>query len=122
VAPLSEADAVELFLDPDDLIPAALFLALAEDTPVAVASLRRGRSPGEVDLGWVGAVEAHRARGTDLAAALVGRCLRYAADEGWTVRVEVDEADEHLWRLTGVLPVVWEPDWLAFATAGPIPA
>lgn len=119
VAPLSKTEAVALFLDPDDLIPAALFVAVTGDAPVAVASLRRGRSPGGVDLGWVGAVGAHRGWGADLAAALVGRCLGYAADEGWAVRVEVDEADAHLWRLVGALPVVWEPDWLTFATPGP---
>jgi GNAT superfamily N-acetyltransferase len=118
-APSSEEDAATLFLG-EDLLPDALFIATAAGTSVAVASLRRGAHPAEVELGWVGASGAHRSRADDLVAALAGACLDRALASGRAVRVEVDEADRPLWRLVDALPVAWEPDWLTFArTAAP---
>jgi hypothetical protein len=115
VRPLAAAEAVELFLDPGELLPEAMYLALIGEHPVAVASLRRSGAPSQVDLGWVGALPAVATRDGDLVFALVGRCLRHAALVAWHVLLEVDEADTHLWQLLDQLPVALDPDWLTFA-------
>lgn len=117
-AELSEDDARRLFLG-DDLIPDSLFVALADDRPVGVASLRLGATPGDRDLGWIGVAEGHPDRAASLIAALLGRCLKQVHAERLPIRVEVDEADRHLWRLVDGLPVRWEPDWLTFARPDP---
>jgi GNAT superfamily N-acetyltransferase len=117
-AALSADDARRLFLG-DDLIPESLFVALADDRPVGVASLRRGESPEDRELGWIGIGQGHHHRANTLIAALLGRCLTHAQTSSGPVRVEVDEADWHLWRMLDGLPVRWEPDWLTFARPDP---
>lgn len=117
-AVLSEDAAHRLFLG-DDLIPASLFVALADDRPVGVASLRFGENHIDRELGWIGVANEHRGRAAPLTAALLGRCLTHARAEGRPIRVEVDEADRHLWRLVDGLPIPWEPDWLTFARPDP---
>lgn len=113
--PLETEEATELFLDPAELLPEAMYLARIGERPVGVASLRRGITPTQVDLGWAGALPVVAPHGEDLVLALVGRCLRHASLASWHLLLEVDEADSHLWRLLERLPVVLEPDWLTFA-------
>lgn len=115
VRPLADEEAAEIFLDPDELLPEAMYLALDGEHPVAVASLRRGDSAAQVDLGWTGALPAAATREGELVFALVGRCLRHAAAASCHVLLEVDEADSRLWQLLDRLPVAFEPDWLTFA-------
>ncbi|MCC7022974.1 MAG: hypothetical protein IT338_09110 [Thermomicrobiales bacterium] len=115
VRPLSDEEATALFLDRRELLPEAMYLALAEKRPVAVASLRRSETSPHVELAWAGALPATTAHEGDLVVALVGRCLRHASAATWPVLCEVDEADTHLWRLLDRLPVEYEPDWLTFA-------
>lgn len=110
-APLDTAQARQAFLG-DDLIPEALFIALAGDEPVGIASLRHGLAPGDIDLGWAGVITARDAAAPDLTAALLARCLAHARERGWSIHIEVDEADRILWRLLDVLPLSREPDWL----------
>ena len=117
-AELSEEDAEHLFLG-DDLIPGSLFVALAGDRPVGVASLRLGPSPGDRELGWIGVDGGHRDRAAPLTAGLLGRCLAQARAHRRRVRLEIDEANRHLWRLVEGLAVPWEPDWLTHARAAP---
>ena len=105
LGPVSPAAASRLFLDAADVIPSALDVAWAGQTPAAVASLRRSPpvSPDIptrlVDLGWVGTAAAFAPDAPELVPALLDRCLRQAEVEGWTVRVEIDEADRLLWGL-----------------------
>ncbi len=112
---LVDDEAVELFLNPDELLPEAMYLALVGEQPVAVASLRRGDAPAQMELGWVGALPAAATHGGNLVFALVGSCLRHAAVAAWHVLLEVDEADTRLWQLLDRLTVALEPDWLTFA-------
>ncbi|MGH2560066.1 MAG: GNAT family N-acetyltransferase [Thermomicrobiales bacterium] len=115
-SPRLETNAGDLFFG-DDLIQSAMFVAMGGSSPAspaAVGSLRSGVSPGEVDLGWVCVANQHWADAANLTAALVGRCITEADRHGWVVRIEVDEADEDLWRILHRLPVSWEPDWLTF--------
>lgn len=98
-----------------------MYLALADERPVAVASLRRSEASAQVDLGWSGALPVTGVHEEDLAVALVGRCLRHAAAAGQRVLLEVDEGDAHLWRLLGRLPMEYEPDWLTFAEVPRLP-
>ncbi|HEU0165701.1 MAG TPA: hypothetical protein VFQ54_11710 [Thermomicrobiales bacterium] len=67
--------AMALFLDPDDLIRDALFVLIAEGSPVGVASLRRGGSANRCEMGWIG-VELGTAALRDLAIdVLLKECL-----------------------------------------------
>ena len=111
--PIADELARTLFLG-DDVLPDALFVALAEDTPVAAASLRYGKAAGTFDLGWIGAEPAHANPTEDLCAALLGRCLDAARRRAWPLRIEVDEANAIPWRLLEVLPIAWEPDWMTW--------
>jgi GNAT superfamily N-acetyltransferase len=78
-APLTTADARHLFMDEADVIPEALFVGLLDNRPVALASLRRGETPDELDLGWVGVAARHRDLRNELTVVLLGQCLAYAA-------------------------------------------
>jgi len=111
--PIDDDLARDLFLG-DDLIPDALFAAVAGGLPAGIASLRRGDDAGGFDLGWIGAGPGHAEHAGDLCAALLGRCLDAARRRGWRLRVEVDEADAGVWRQLGGLPVAWEPDWVTW--------
>ncbi len=108
---ITSKQAETAFLGPD-LIPDALFVALADETPIGIASLRRGLTLGDIDLGWTGVLAGLATAAPALTATLLDRCLVYARARGWTVRIEVDEADHVLWRLINALPVANEPDWL----------
>lgn len=55
----------------------------------------------------------HQTHAALLTTALVGRCLAIAARHDALIRLEVDEADLHLWTLMEQLPVVAEPDWFS---------
>ncbi len=91
-APIGLQQARDLYLQPADLIPDALFVALRDDGPVAVASLRPGRRPGHCELGWTGEREpqaiAHIM--TDI---LITRCFDYAREQKWLIDIEADDAD-----------------------------
>lgn len=115
VKSLTDDEASELFLAADDLLPDAMFIALAENQPVAVASLRPHPAPDTVELGWVGVATAHVHHADDLTLALIGRCLERATIERWQIQVEVDEVDTRLWSLVARLPAALEPDWLTYA-------
>jgi GNAT superfamily N-acetyltransferase len=117
--PLDDRDAMAIFLDDDDLIPAAQFAATFDDVPVAVGSLRRASSPGEVDLGWIGTVHRHQRQAANLTLALLGRCLDEAAQRQARVRIEVDEADPLLWAAVMRVGPTTSPDWLTFVSRRP---
>lgn len=115
VRPVETEEAIELFLDPAELLPEAMYLAFRGAQPVAVASLRRSGTPAQVDLGWAGALPEVATSAGDLVLALVGRSLHHATRENWDVLLEVDEADTRLWQLLEQLPLTLEPEWLTFA-------
>ncbi len=118
-APMSSSRAAAVFLA-TDLISDALFVALHADVPIGVASLRHGPTPGSIDLGWTGVI-APQASTPDVTSALLNRCLSHANERGWTLRIEVDESDQILWRLIDALPISWEPDWLNLERPNPSP-
>lgn len=109
---LSPEKAAGLFLAADDVIPSAMFVAWAGDVPAAVASLRVWPPVPPVDLGWVGAAAAFASDAPDLVLSLLGRCCQHASTAGWSIRVEIDEADRLVSDLAARLPIRWEPDWL----------
>lgn len=111
-ASISTNLARQLFLDADELLSDALFIALHKTEPIAVASLRMRDSPDEVDLGWIGVSAEHYAHAAPLTTALVGCCVAFAERQHMVIRTEVDEANHHLWTMIEQLPVVPEPDWI----------
>lgn len=118
VRDLTDDEAAEIFLESEDLVPEATFIAVEKRRMVAVSSLRRTDISGPVDLGWTGAVVPNQQQCRDLVHALAGACLNYAASEELSVTFEVDEADQIMWELLARLPVEREPDWLTFAETG----
>ncbi|MBA2468768.1 MAG: GNAT family N-acetyltransferase [Chloroflexia bacterium] len=83
----------QVFLDPDDLIPEALVVALRDDRPFAMASLRALTSEGTCELGWAGGDPTSGQEGFRVARILVAHCLALARERGWAVGVEADQAD-----------------------------
>lgn len=106
--------AESVFLDKRELLENALYIALIDDRPVAVASLREIPGQKELDLGWVGVASDYQSDARPLVAAVLERCLRHAVRRGATVKIEVDEADQILWTIARRIPVAWEPDWLTY--------
>lgn len=121
VRQLTGGEPAELFLDADELLLDATFVALEKKRLVGVSSLRGAGQPGRVELGWTGAVLDDEQQRKHLVQALLGASLRHATAENWLVAFEVDAADTILWDMTARLPLELAPDWLAFAETGPDP-
>ena len=118
VRPLTDAEAAEMFLESDELVPEATYIALRRKQMIAVSSLRRIFGRDVVELGWTGAILGDQRQRRDLVYTLLGACLRHATSENWPVSFEVDEADSIMWEMTERLPLEREPDWLTFAEDG----
>lgn len=118
VRALPDDEARDLFLQPVELLPDSMVLALQGEQMVAVSSLRRTEDDTQVELGWTGVLVRHAAFRDDLTLVLLGNCLQIAARMNWRVVFEVDEADPTLWSLCARLPLQREPDWLTFAELG----
>lgn len=56
VRELTDREAAEMFLDTDEFMPEATYVALERKRLIGVSSLRRTDRPGLVELGWTGAV------------------------------------------------------------------
>ena len=119
VRDLTGGEPAELFLDSDELLLDATYVALERKRLVGVSSLRGTGDAGRVELGWTGSILTDPQQRKHLVHALLGTSLRHAARENWRVSFEVDEADAILWDMTARLPLGREPDWLTFAEAGP---
>lgn len=114
VRALTDEEACDLFLDPDEVLPESMIMALQGEHLAAVSSLRRREGEAAVDLGWVGVLPRYAQQQDDLIYSLVGECLHDAASTNRPVMVEVDEANATLWELMQRLPLQLEPDWLTF--------
>lgn len=121
VRELTGGEPAELFLDSEELLLDATYVALQKKRLVGVSSLRGAGIPGQVELGWTGAVLDDEQQRKPLVQALLGESLRHATSENWPVAFEVDEADTILWDMTARLPLDLEPDWLTFVETGPDP-
>jgi hypothetical protein len=121
VRELKGGEPAELFLDSDELLLDAIYVALERKRLVGVSSLRGTDRNGTVELGWTGSVLTDQQLRKHLVHALLGASLRHAASENWRVSFEVDAADTILWDMTARLPLEREPDWLTFVEAGPDP-
>ena len=119
VRELMGGEPAELFLDSDELLLDATYVALQKKRLVGVTSLRSTGRTGLVELGWTGSVLDDPQQRNTLVRALLGVSLRHAASANWPVSFEVDEADTVLWEMTARLPLDREPDWLTFAEPGP---
>jgi hypothetical protein len=119
VRELTGGEPAELFLDSDELLLDATYVALERKRLVGVSSLRGTDRNGTVELGWTGSVLTDQQQRKHLVHALLGASLRHAASANWRVSFEVDEADTVMWEMTARLPLEREPDWLTFAEAGP---
>jgi hypothetical protein len=119
VRPLTERDAAELFLDTDEFLLDATYVALERKRLVGVSSLRRTDQTGLVELGWTGSILIDQQQRKNVVHTLLGTSLRHAASANWRVSFEVDEADTIMWELTARLPLEREPDWLTLAEAEP---
>jgi hypothetical protein len=117
VRELTGGEPAELFLDAEELLLDATYVALERKRLVGVSSLRGTGIPGRVELGWTGSVLDDLQLRKHLDHALLGASLRHAASANWRVSFEVDEADTVLWDMAGRLPLDREPDWLTFADA-----
>jgi hypothetical protein len=121
VRDLTGGEPAELFLDSEELLLDATYVALEKKRLVGVSSLRGTGIPGRVELGWTGAILEDPQRREHVVHALLGASLRHATSENWPVAFEVDEADTILWEMTARLPLDLEPDWLTFAETEPDP-
>jgi hypothetical protein len=121
VRELTGGELAELFLDSEELLLDATYVALQRKRLVGVTSLRGTGIPGRVELGWTGSVLDDPQQRKHLVHALLGMSLRHAASANWHVSFEVDEADTVMWDMVTQLPLAREPDWLTFAEAGPDP-
>ncbi len=121
VRELTGEEAAELFLDSDELLLDATYVALEKKRLVGVSSLRRTDRIEQVEIGWTGSVLDDLQQRKSLVHTLLGACLRHATLENWHVSFEVDEADTIMWDITARLPLDRGPDWLTFAEAGPAP-
>lgn len=119
VRELTGGEPAELFLDNEDLLLDATYVALQKKQLVGVTSLRDTGIPGKVELGWTGSVLDDPRQRELLAHALLGISLRHAASANRPVSFEVDEADMALWEIITRLPLDREPDLLTFAEPGP---
>ena len=118
VRALTGGEPAELFLDSEELLLDATYVALQKKQLVGVTSLRRTDRPGLVELGWTGSVLTDPEQRRNLVHALLGTSLRHAASANWQVSFEVDAADTVMWEMTARLPLDREPDWLTFAETG----
>lgn len=95
-----------LFLDPDDLIPDALLVAMRDGRPFAMASLRALTDAGNCELGWAGGDPVSGEAGKQVADLLVSQCLGLARERGWIVDVEADRSDPVLSRVVEAWPLM----------------
>ncbi|MDQ2651805.1 MAG: hypothetical protein M3Z20_02070, partial [Chloroflexota bacterium] len=100
VRELTGGEPAELFLDSDELLQDATYVALERKRLVGVSSLRGAGRTGTVELGWTGSVLVDEQQRKQLAHALLGASLRHAASENWRVSFEVDAADTIMWDMT----------------------
>jgi hypothetical protein len=105
-------DALETFMG-EDVIDAAMFVALLHGEPIGVSSVR-GDTP-ELELAWFGVAPSHKKLGPDAALALVGRCLEYAvARDATSVAGEFDSLDPLAVPVLETLHVEPGEAWLTF--------
>lgn len=112
--PLKLAQKLDLFLDPNELMPEHQFIALYGETPVGVASLRRLPVANECDFGWIGVVDLPDHLAVQVHAALWSYCLTAAHIFRLAVHFEIDLADRLSTHVSSELPIEWESDWLTF--------
>lgn len=116
---LTGGEPAELFMDAEELLLDATYVALQKKRLVGVTSLRGIGVPGKVELGWTGSILDDPQQRQPLVRALLGASLRHATSANLQVSFEVDEADTALWDIATRLPLDREPDWLEFAETGP---
>jgi hypothetical protein len=120
VRELTGGEPAELFLDSDELLLDATYVALERKRLIGVTSLRGTDRPERVELGWTGSILTDQQLRKNLGQALLGTSLRHAASASWHVSFEVDEADPVMWDMTARLPLEREPDWLTLAETGAV--
>jgi len=119
-APIDLHQARDLFLQPADLIPDALFVALEvagpEATPhvaaSAVASLRTSSGAGRCELGWIGARDPDLKATKPLTDVLLHECFAYARAHNWLIDIEADDADPVLSQLADGWPLQESKTWM----------
>lgn len=121
VRELTGGEPAELFLDNEELLLDATYVALRKKLLVGVSSLRGTGGAGQVELGWTGAILDDEQQRKQLVHALLGASLRHATAANWPVTFEIDAADTILWDMTAQLPLDREPDWLTFVEVGAEP-
>lgn len=112
VGEITEQFKASVFLDPDELVPDAQFVAIFEERPVGISSLRAPFSMTTPEMGWIGVIDGIP---DDLADAihcqLFDACLSYARNVQGDIWFEVDEADARTLRRCRRLNVDWEEPW-----------
>jgi GNAT superfamily N-acetyltransferase len=113
VGELTEQFKTSVFLDPDELVPEAQFIAMIEGHVVGVASLRAPFSIASPDLGWIGVIDAlPDSTAHAIHAQLLDACLQFARMQKADISVEIDEADTKTLKAFQNLNVEWESEWL----------
>lgn len=111
---LHSSEETYLFLDPNELIPALQYIALHQDRPVGIASLRGLEEATECELGWIGVAGMSPSLAARIHEALWNECLTNAFIRNVSVHMEIDHADRMSTYLSTQLPIRWEPDWLTY--------
>jgi len=115
-APIDLYQATDLFLQPADLIPDALFVALQDGlldaVASAVASLRPGGRAGRCELGWIGARDPDLKAAKPVTDLLLHECFVYARARNWLIDIEADDADPVLSPLADAWPLQDRRTWM----------
>lgn len=107
-----------VFLDPDELLPDAQFVAKYDGQVVGIASLRAPFSIQSLELGWVGVVDTiPDSTKNEIHAQLLNACLQFARQQGADIFVEIDESDAKTLEVFQSLNVDWESQWLNLVKA-----
>lgn len=119
VGDITEDFRESVFLDPDELVPEAQFLALMENEIAGISSLRAPFSIRSPDLGWIGVTSRVPEAGAPMVhEQLLGACFDFARKNQSNIFVEVDESDRLTLAALQAMGVEWEADWLNLVWKG----
>lgn len=109
VGEISEAFRESIFLDPDELVPEAQFIAWLDGKPVGISSLRAPFSIRQPDLGWIGVIETLPDPVGDVVHdQLLNACLSFARERDADIRFEIDDSDGRTIRACRSLAIDWD--------------
>lgn len=117
VGEITDQFKASVFLDPDELVSDAQFIAILGEQPVGISSLRAPFSISSPEMGWIGVLDrVPEPTGDHIHRQLFNACLSYARRIQGDIWFEVDEADQRTLQRCMNLDVDWEEPWLNLVT------